>query len=202
MSAPQTKDNTKPKEEEPEPKTFEDLAKEVKKLKEIIAVYKNDITMLKVDKQAKDWKIGFYDMRLKLQDEQIADLKSAVKELKKSNEEMKLYLQNEESESKRRHERAREEMIKYQDMKYEDTQIVEDEKIKFEFKKDITSNAPTYCSATQMFSTFKSLKGETLAAWVTKDKTIELYDLEKDAIIKTVKDAHTKDIHSCRHPPK
>ena len=135
MSEPQTKDNTKPKEEEPEPKTFEDLAKEVKKLKEIIAVYKNDITMLKVDKQAKDWKIGFYDMRLKLQDEQIADLKSAVKELKKSNEEMKLYLQNEESESKRRHERAREAMIKYQDMKYEDTQIVEDEKIKFEFKK-------------------------------------------------------------------
>ena len=84
MSAPQqpsTNTNTVPEKEEP--KTLEDLAKEVKKLNEIIAVYKNDITMLKVDKQAKDWKIGFYDMRLKLQDEQIADLKKSVKELKK-----------------------------------------------------------------------------------------------------------------------
>ena len=198
MSAPQSNQNTKQTEEE-EPKTLEDLAKEVKKLKEIIAVYKNDITMLKVDKQAKDWKIGFYDMRLKLQDEQIADLKKSVKELKKNNEEMKQYLQNEESESKKRHQRAREQLINYQDMKYEETKIIEDEKIKFEFKKDITSNAPTYCSATQMFSVFKSLKGESLAAWVTKDNTIELYDLEKDSVIKSVKDAHTKDIHSCRH---
>ena len=56
----------------------------IKKLKEIIAVYKNDITMLKVDKQAKDWKIGFYDMRLKLQDDLIAELRGSVKELKKN----------------------------------------------------------------------------------------------------------------------
>ena len=198
MSTSQPAQSTKPAEEE-EPKTLDDLAKEVKKLKEIIAVYKNDITMLKVDKQAKDWKIGFYDMRLKLQDEQIADLKKSVKELKKSNEEMKQYLQNEETESKRRHQKAREQLINNQDIKYEETKIVEDEKIKFEFKKDITSNAPTYCSATQMFCTFKSLKGESLIAWVTKDNTIELYDLEKDALITSVKDAHSKDIHSCRH---
>ena len=91
---PTSNTNTSQKPEEPEPKTFKDLVKEIKKLKDIVAVYKNDITMLKVDKQAKDWKIGFYDMRLKLQDDQIADLKKAVKELKKSNEEMKLYIQN------------------------------------------------------------------------------------------------------------
>ena len=198
MSTPQTTQNAKPVEEE-EPKTLEDVIKEMKKMKGIIADYKNTLTMLKVDKQAKDWKIGFYDMRLKLQDEQIADLKKAVKELKKSNEEMKLYLQNEEKESKRRHQKAREELINYQDMKYEETKIIEDEKIKFEFKKDITSNAPTYCSATQMFSAFTSLKGEALASWVTKENTIELYDLEKDALVKSVKDAHLKDIHSCRH---
>ena len=112
---------------------------------------------------------------------------------------MKQYLQNEETENKRRHQKAREQLINYQDMKYEETPIVEDEKIKFEFKKDITSNAPTYCSATQMFCAFKSLKGDSLSAWVTKDNTIELYDLEKDALIKSVKDAHIKDIHSCRH---
>ena len=171
--------DTKLKIEEEDPKTIEDLVKEVKKLKEIIAVYKNDITMLKVDKQAKDWKLGFFDQRVRLQDEQIADLKASVKELKKSNEEMKIFLQNEEIESKKRHEKRREELIKYENIKYEETNIIEDEKIKFEFKKDISSNAPTYCSATQMFSVFKSIKGETLAAWVTRERTIELYDLEK-----------------------
>ena len=191
-------DNNKKKEEE-EPKTMEDLVKEIKALKDIIAVYKNDITMLKVDKQAKDWKLGFFDQRVRLQDEQIADLKASVKELKKSNEEMKQFLQNEEIESKRRHEKRREELIKYEDIKYEETKIEEDEKIKFEFKKDITSDAPSYCSATQMFSAFKTVKGETIAAWVTKEKTIELYDLEKETPIKTVKDAHSKDIHTCRH---
>ena len=197
MSLPKT--DTKPKIEEDDPKTMEDLIKEVKKLKEIIAVYKNDITMLKVDKQAKDWKLGFFDQRVRLQDEQIADLKSTVKELKKSNEEMKLFLQNEEIESKKRHEKRREELIKYENIKYEATDIIEDEKIKFEFKKDISSNAPTYCSATQMFSVFKSIKGETLAVWVTKERTIELYDLEKESPIKTIKDAHKKDIQCCRH---
>ena len=196
MSAPAT---DKQKVEEEDPKTIEDLVKEIKKLKEIIAVYKNDITMLKVDKQAKDWKLGFFDQRVRLQDEQIHDLKTTIKELKKSNEEMKQFFQNEELESKKRHEKRREELIKYENIKYEETNIVEDEKIKFDFKKDITSNAPTYCSATQMFSAFKSVKGETLAAWVTKEKTIELYNLEKEETIKTVKDAHTKDIHSCRH---
>ena len=39
MSTTQPAQNPKPAEEE-EPKTLEDLAKEVKKLKEIIAVYK------------------------------------------------------------------------------------------------------------------------------------------------------------------
>ena len=200
MSAPQqpsTNTNTVPEKEEP--KTLEDLAKEVKKLNEIIAVYKNDITMLKVDKQAKDWKIGFYDMRLKLQDDQIADLKKSVKELKKSNEEMKLYLQNEKIENKKRHERGREQLIKNENIIYEETEITEDEKIKFEFKKDITNNAPTYCSATQMFSAFNTLKGESLIAWVTNEKTIEIYDIEKDTLIKQIKDAHNEDIHSCRH---
>ena len=138
MSAPQKNTDKNEKEvkevKEEGPKTLEELSEEVKKLKDIIAVYKNDITMLKVDKQAKDWKIGFYDMRLKLQDDLIAELRGSVKELKKNNEEMKLYIQNEENESKKRHEKAREELIKYQDMKYEETQIVEDEKIKFEFK--------------------------------------------------------------------
>ncbi len=48
--------------------------------------------MLKVDKQAKDWKLGFFDQSVRLNEEQIADLKSTIKELKKSNEEMKIFL--------------------------------------------------------------------------------------------------------------
>ena len=82
-------------------------------------------------------------------------------------------------------------MTKYENIKYEETNIVEDEKIKFKFKIYISSNVPTYCSATQMFSVFfKTVKGETMAAWVTKDGTIELYDLEKESSIKTVNNAH------------
>jgi hypothetical protein len=49
------------------------------------------------------------------------------------------------------------------------------------------SNAPKYCSITQIFSIFKTIK----------DESIELYDLEKP--IKAIKDAHLKDIHSSRH---
>ena len=100
MSASSTTDN-KPKVEEEDPKTFEDLVKEIKKLKEIIAVYKNDITLLKVDKQAKDWKMGFFDQRVRLQDEQISDLKTSMKEIKKNHEEVNQFLQREEYENKR-----------------------------------------------------------------------------------------------------
>ena len=199
MSTPSTDNQKKPEEEGP--KTLEDLIKEVKKLKEIVAGYKNDITLLKVDKQVKDLKVGFFDQRVALQDEQIYDLNKQVRELKKENAEMKLIFQREELENKKLHERRREDLIKYkyENVKYEESNIVEDEKIKFEFKKDITNNAPAYCSATQQFSVFKSVKNENFAAWATKDRTIELYDLEKDTLIKTVKDAHKKDIHSCRH---
>ena len=52
MSTPPTDKAKKPEDEDP--KTLEDLIKEVKKLKEIVAGYKNDITLLKVDKQVKD----------------------------------------------------------------------------------------------------------------------------------------------------
>ena len=50
-----------------------------------------------------------------------------------------------------------------------------------------------------MFSVFKTLKDEAIAAWVTKAKTIELYDLEKQAAIKKIKSGHTKVIHTCRY---
>ena len=38
-----------------------------------------------------------------------------------------------------------------------------------------------------------------MVSYVTKDKAKQLYDLEKEIPIKTIKDTHLKDIHSCRH---
>jgi hypothetical protein len=96
-------------------------------------------------------------------------------------------------------------LIKYGEKKKEEkkeeesSNIEDDGKMKLVFKKDLVTNAPTYSNGTQMFSVFKTLKGEAILAWVTKNKTIELYDLEKETPIKTVKDAHTNDIYSCRH---
>ena len=83
--------------------------------------------------------------------------------------------------------------------KEEESKAEDDGKMKLVFKKDLAKNAPTYSNGTQMFAAFKTLKGDVLLAWVTKSKTIELYDLEKDTPVKTVKDAHTNDIYSCRH---
>lgn len=95
-------------------------------------------------------------------------------------------------------------LIKYgekkaEQKKEEESNAEDDEKIKLVFKKDLATNAPTYSNGTQMFSAFKTLKGQAILAWVTKAKTIELYDLEKDTPIKTIKDAHSNDIYSCRH---
>ena len=56
--------------------------------------------------------------------------------------------------------------------------------IKLVFKIDLATNAPTYSNGTQMFSAFKTLKGQAILAWVTKAKTIELYDLEKILLLK------------------
>ena len=88
---------------------------------------------------------------------------------------------------------------KIEQKKEEESQAEDDGKMKLVFKKDLAKNAPTYSNGTQMFAAFKTLKGDVLLAWVTKSKTLELYDLEKDTPIKTVKDAHSKDIHSCKH---
>ena len=95
-------------------------------------------------------------------------------------------------------------LIKYgnkkeEQKKEEETNTVDDGKMKLEFKKNVATNAPTNSNGTQMFSVFKTLKGKTVLAWATKTKTIELYDLEEDVPIKTIKDPHTNDIYCCRH---
>ena len=83
--------------------------------------------------------------------------------------------------------------------KEEEINITDDETMNLKFKKDLATNAPTNSNGMQMFSVFKSLKGESILAWATKSKTIELYDLEKEVPIKTIKNPHTDNIYSCGH---
>ena len=94
-------------------------------------------------------------------------------------------------------------LIKYGNQiieKKKEEKISEDDgRMDLKFKKDLATNAVKKSSGTQNFSVFKSLKGDAILCWATDEKSIELYDLEKESPIKTKKDAHTKDIYCCRH---
>ena len=94
-------------------------------------------------------------------------------------------------------------LIKYGNQiteKKKEEKIAEDDgRMDLKFKKDLATNAVKKSSGTQNFSVFKSLKGDAILCWATDEKTIELYDLEKETPIKAKKDAHTKDIYCCRH---
>ena len=94
-------------------------------------------------------------------------------------------------------------LIKYGNQiteKKKEEKIAEDDgRMDFKFKKDLATNAVKKSSGTQNFSAFKTLKGDAMLCWATDEKTIELFDLEKETPIKTKKDAHTKDIYCCRH---
>ena len=61
-----------------EPKKVEDLEKEIKKLKEQIDYFKEEIDILNLDKQMKNLKINFLEQRLRIQDEQILDMKTTL----------------------------------------------------------------------------------------------------------------------------
>ena len=93
-------------------------------------------------------------------------------------------------------------LIKYGEKKAEKKKeevVNDDGKMDLKFKKDIATNSIKKSSGTQTFALFKSLKGDAILSWATDEKTIELYDLEKETPIKAKKDAHTKDIYCCRH---
>ena len=93
-------------------------------------------------------------------------------------------------------------LIKYGEKKAEKKKeevVKDDGKMDLKFKKDIATNSIKKSSGTQTFALFKSLKGDKILAWATDEKTIELYDLEKESPIKTIKDAHKNDIYCCKH---
>ena len=93
-------------------------------------------------------------------------------------------------------------LIKYGEKKAEKKKeeiVADDGKMDLKFRKDITDKSIKKSSGTQTFSLFKSVKGDIILAWATDEKTIELYDLEKEIPIKTIKDAHKNDIYCCKH---
>lgn len=221
-----------------EPKKVEDLEKEIKKLKEQIDYFKEEIDILNLDKQMKNLKINFLEQRLRIQDEQILDMKTTfnkkieiieaklkgakieeVSEVKKE-EDKKEDAKKEESQNdevkkieeamkgelkslgSQLQELEKVKLIKYGEKKVEKKKeeiVVDDGKMDLKFRKDITDKSIKKSSGTQTFSLFKSVKGDIILAWATDEKTIELYDLEKEIPIKTIKDAHKNDIYCCKH---
>ena len=220
-----------------EKKTIEDLEKEIKNLKEQIDYFTEEINILNIDKQMKNLKINFLEQRIRIQDEQMLDMKNTFNlklesiEQKlngvKINEETKPAENNKKEEKKEEsknnevnkieeamkgelktlgsqlQELEKIKLIKYGDKKIEkkkEEEIISDDgRMNLKFKKDIATNSIKKSSGTQTFSVFKSLKGNTILSWATDEKTIELYDLEKETPIKTIKNAHTNDIYCCRH---
>ena len=196
MSTSAQNDKEKPEESL---KTIEDLANEIKNLKTQINSFKEDIALLKVDKQMKDFKISILEQRIGMQDEQIRTLKAAL-DNKNQNKEEAENKKGEESQNKKEDQKG-ESSKNNENKKKEENNIIipEDGRMNIVFKKNLTNEALKFCSSPQMFSAFKTLKGGSLLIWVTKKKTIELYDLDKEEHVKTIKDAHSNDIQCCRH---
>ena len=67
------------------------------------------------------------------------------------------------------------------------------------FKQDITESAHISNSIDSVFCAFRTLKGECLVAWGTPGHCLEIFDLKLNKIIKSIKNAHTSTIFSCRN---
>ena len=69
------------------------------------------------------------------------------------------------------------------------------------YKGDICINAHKHNSINKVFCAFKSFSNETFIVWGTNMYFIEFFDLDKNEIVKTIKNAHINVIYSCRHYP-
>ena len=69
----------------------------------------------------------------------------------------------------------------------------------FVFKEDLCSTAHKSNSIDGVFCAFKKYSGESLVVWGTQTYNIDIYDLEKGKVIKTIQKAHTLTIFACRH---
>ena len=69
------------------------------------------------------------------------------------------------------------------------------------YKGDITTTAHKINSINKVFCAFKAFSNEKYIVWGTPFFNIEFFDLEKNIILKTIKNAHLNIIYSCRHYP-
>ena len=69
------------------------------------------------------------------------------------------------------------------------------------YKGDICNTAHKSNSIDKVFCAFKSYSNESFIIWGTTIYSIEFFDLEKNKIINTIKNAHINTIYTCRHYP-
>ena len=191
MSENQKEEVKKPDEE----KTKEELIAEVKNLREQIDKLNEEIEMVRADNQMKDMRISFFEQTAKLENNRIQEYRKTLAQLKQEIEDLKKmkaeeYFAKNENASKEPEE---------EDEPYNEEEIKNAEVMKLKFAKDIVQNGPNYSGASQMFSVFKSIQGKVILAYPTKERSLEIYDLEKEVLIKSIKDAHSSEIYCCRH---
>ena len=64
---------------------------------------------------------------------------------------------------------------------------------------DICTTAHSSNSIDSTFCAFNTFKGEVLVAWGTPSKTLDIYNLKKRVLSKSIPNAHNSTIFSCRH---
>ena len=191
MSENQKEEMKKPDEE----KTKEELIEEVKKLRSEIDKLKEEIEMVQADNQMKDMRISFFEQTAKLENNRIQEYRKQMAQLRQEIEDLKKmkaeeYFANKENEVKEEEE---------PDEPYNEEEIKNAEVMKLKFAKDIVQNGPNYSGASQMFAVYKSIQGKVILAYPTKERSLEIYDLEKEELIKSIKEAHSSEIYCCRH---
>ena len=189
MSEPKKEVPKKPDEE----KTKEELIAEIKNLREELNKKNEQIDMLEADVQMKEMRVSFFEQTAALENNRINEYRKQISQMKQEIEDLKK-MKAEEYFAKQDQDIKEEE-----EEPYDEEEIKNAEVNKLKFTKDIVQNGPNYSGASQMFAVFKSLKGEVILAYPTKDRTLELYNLEKETLIKSIKDAHSSDIYCCRH---
>ena len=69
------------------------------------------------------------------------------------------------------------------------------------YKGDLCNTAHKFNSIDKVFCAFKSFAGDSYVVWGTPIYSLEFFNIEKNKIINTIKEAHMNIIYSCRHYP-
>lgn len=69
------------------------------------------------------------------------------------------------------------------------------------YKGDLCNTAHKYNSIDKVFCAFKSFLGDSYVVWGTPTYSLEFFNIEKNKIINSIKEAHMNIIFSCRHYP-